>query len=648
MKQVYLSVLLVLVAGCNFNNANRGIADLDIDAYRLISAEENLALLQAPMLKAKVDRGELPRLNERLPADPLIVPVAHKIGLYGGTWRKFDLAADYPTMRLLNHYYGLTRWSPDAQTILPGLASRYDVSPDGQTITFDLRRGVRWSDGAPFTADDILFWWNLALDERYLVAPPEWAYTAGERMEVTAPDPYTIRFSYRHPFYFLPLIMATGFWTAEEIIMPSHYLRQFHPDFNPEYTDFNELDRRRNVFNNPDRPTLAPWRLTYYSPTGDQLVLERNPYYWAVDSLGRQLPYIDRIETIRVQNAEAGVLSVIAGDIDMQFRDVNLSDLALLRHFEDQGDYRLLTWEEGTATWHTIFLNLENPDRTRRSLFQNPEFRRALAIGIDRERMLQVIWHGHGRAQSAAISDESWHFTSEHGQSVFDEWTTRWSEYDPNQANALLDAAGLAERDDAGFRMYQGEPLRLQLNYREMPYAADQAELIKDDWERLGIRVLAKRLPPTDFWTRIDTGQYDMYLEKNSELDLFTFPGVVFPVDAKTWHPLTGRWYRSGGVDGEAPSGYTADLLALYEAAKREPDRMQRHELVLNAIQIQLEHGPFMIGTIGRQKAVVVVKNYVRNVPAKGPVMAPWAQVQPAASFPEQFYYSAEHLYRTE
>lgn len=643
-----LCAAALLLAGCRGGAAEVGQADPDIGAHRGYSPAENRALPEAPMLAQKVRRGELPPVAERLPVDPMVVPVVEEIGLYGGTWRKFDLAQDFVTVRLLNNYYGLTRWSPGGDEILPGLARSWEVSEDGTRTTFRLRKGVHWSDGAPFTAEDILFWWDLAVDDRFLVAPPEWAFAAGERMQILAPDPYTVVFEYAAPFYFLPLILATGFWTSEEILLPAHYLRQFHPDHNPVYEDFNELDRKRRVENNPDRPGLGPWRMVWYAGAGDRAVFERNPYYWAVDSLGRQLPYIDRIEAIRVQSPEAGVLYVISGNVDAQFRQINLNDAALLKRFSEKEGYRLLTWEEGTATWHTIFVNMEIADPERRALFRNPDFRRALSYALYRERIHQVVWMGLGRPQGAAISDEAWHFRSPRGQEVFRKWITAWSEYDPARADSLLNAAGLGERDEDGFRMYRGKPFRIQLDYREMPYAADQAQLVKQDWEAAGIRTLAKRSPGTDFWSRIDLGQYDMYMEKNSELDLFTFPGVVFPVDAKTWHPRTGRWYRSGGEQGEAPSGFTKQLQALYEEMKREPDLDRRHDLVLDAIEIQLEHGPFMIGTSGRQQALVVVGDHVRNVPDEGPVMGPWAQTQPAASFPEQFFYDANHLYAAD
>jgi len=612
--------------------------------YRRYTPQENLSMKESPMLAERVKRGELEPLEQRLPNNPMVVPVVEESGYYGGTWRKYETYGDFVIMRLLNNYYPLTRWSPEADGIIPGVAESWEYSDDGRSVTFHLRKNMKWSNGDLFTAKDILFWWSLCNDQRIGMRPPEWAYSDGVAMDVTAPDDFTVVFTYPSPFYFLPLAMATGFWTPETVLMPSEYLKQFHPDFNSSYKDFTVFNRRNNVALNPDRPTLGPWRLIFISKTNDRAVFERNPYYYAVDPDGRQLPYIDRIEAIRVQSPESGVLYAISGSVDAQFRSINFNDYALLKRFADSGNYRIRTWEEGTASWHGIFPNLEQLDPERRALFLNQNFRIGLAIAVNRERINQVVWNGLSRPQGAAITDESWHFHSPRGQEVLQRWITKWSEFDPVKANEHLDAAGLRERDKDGFRMYKGKPFEVKLEFAGVPYAAEQAPLIAEDWQNVGIRTVARRATDIDLWTRIVAGQYDFYMQHNSELDLFTFPGYVFPTFANTWHPLTGRWYSTGGKEGNPPAGFMKELLDIYEQCKREPDIEKRHGLVLDAIEIQLEKGPFMIGTTGRQKTLIITKNYFRNVPEKG-ILGPWAVCQPGSKFPEQFFYDASHLY---
>jgi peptide/nickel transport system substrate-binding protein len=291
-----------------------------------------------------------------------------------------------------------------------------------------------------------------------------------------------------------------------------------------------------------------------------------------------------------------------------------------------------------------VFPNLQQLDPERRKLFVDQNFRRGMAVAINRERINQVVWNGLSRPQAAAITDESWHFKSPRGQDVLKRWITEWSEYDPKKANEYLDAAGLSRRDEEGYRMYQGKRFEVSLEFAGVPYAADEAPLIEEDWRKVGVRTVARRATDTDLWTRIVAGKYDFYMQHNSELDLFTFPGYVFPTFANTWHPRTGRWYATGGKEGEPPTGFMKTLLDIYEQCKREPDIEKRHNLVLDAIEINMEEGPLMIGTTGRQKTLVVAKNYFRNIPKTG-ILGPWAISQPGSKFPEQFYYDPSFLY---
>ena len=619
----------------------------DLDAYRGVGVEQNRAMAEAPMLAVRVERGELPPIDQRLPENPLVVPVYGEPGLYGGTWRKFDISPDLPTMKLINGYTPLVRWKPDVSGVMPGLAERWEFSADGRKITFHLRRGVKWSDGHPFTSESVAFWWALCLDDRHPDTPPEWAFSNGKRVEVSTPDPYTVVFEYEGPFYFLPLVMATGFWTPERVLAPAHYLREFHPDHNPAYEDFTEMERKRNPSANVDLPALGPWEMSYLSPTADRAVFTRNPYYHGVDPEGRQLPYIDQVECIRVQSPEAGVLYAISGSLDAQFRLINFQDYALLKRFAEKGDYKVHTWEDGSGAWHTVYINWSTPDPRKRELFRDPSFRRGLSHAIDRERINQIIWQGTAEPRQATITDEAWHFNSPRGRDVLHRWKNAWARHDLREANELLDAAGLTGRDDAGFRTFPGgEPLELVLDIYDIPHAADQAELIKDDWKQVGLRVRIRQSGDVDLGARVNRAKFEMYLRITSELDLFTYPSHVFPTQIQTWHPAIGRWYTTGGEEGEAPEpgGVMDQLLKIYEQTKAEPDLEKRHGLVLEAIELHLEHGPFMIGTTGRQKHLVVTTNAMRNVPTGG-IMAPWATSAPGSLFTEQMYYDASRLY---
>jgi peptide/nickel transport system substrate-binding protein len=638
----YLLVILVFAA---LTSSLCAATLLTLDDYIKYTPEQNLRLKEAPMLAKLVEAGKLPPLEQRLPDEPLVIPLVERSGYYGGVWRSFHLTMDMIPVRLITNYYGFTRWQPDVSNICPGIARSWQIEDGGKKTIFKLRKGIKWSDGFPFTSKDIIFWWQLCNDKRTMYVPPEWAYSNGQLMSVSAPDDYTVVFEYNQPFYFLPLIMATGFWVPEFLFMPAHYLKQFHPNYNSAYSDFNILVEKNKFLENPERPSLGPWHLVYISDTRDKVIYERNPYYYAVDPQGRQLPYIDRIESIRVQDAESGVLLAITGAIDIKFRDISIDDYTLLKHFEHKGGYKILKWQEGTAAWHAISINMSSIETDKRELFRNQDFRTALALGVNRDKINQIVWNGEARPQGAAITDESWHFDSERGQKILKEWITKWSEYDPNTANSLLDKVGLNKLDKNGFRLYKGKPLKIFLEFFDDPIAAKEAPLIKQDWEKLGLRIIIKPCFDADLYVRNVEGKYDLLMHHNSEIDLFTFPNFVFPVIPHSWHPQEGRWYSTGGKKGAPPTGFMKELIDIYEKCKTEPDLKKRHGYVLDAIQIQLDNGPFMIGTCGRQRTIVLLKDYVRNVPSDG-ILGPWAICQPASINAEQFYYDSSWLYR--
>lgn len=632
----FISAIIVYTAGVLLASCGGDGPAQDAPAPSL-SREQNLSLRESPMLERRVAAGQLPALADRLPESPRIVEPVEEPGLYGGTWRMYHLYPDLRSIRLINSYWGLTRWSPDTDRIEPNLAESWEYNEAGNAITFHLRRGVRWSDGVPFTSADIAFWWSVAIDNRTAEVPPEWAFSGGELMKLETPDDFTVIFRYKEPFHTIPVMMATGFWVPEVLVRPAHYLKKFHPDHNPVYTDFTQFDQKFGEIVDPARPTLGPWMLTTMSPTGDRVVFERNPYYWAVDTLGRQLPYIDRIESTRVQSPESGVLMVTSGSVDAQFRYVARQDYGLLKRFAEQNDYRILRWEEGTGALFAIVVNMEHRDAGRAELLTNRNLREALAYAIDRELINQVIWEGLSEPQGATITDESWHLQSPRGQQVLERWKKAWSEYDPERSRRLLDAGGFEKMDRDGYRMWKGRPLTIVMDVQDWPLAMDQALLLQKMFADVGLRVLLQRDIGGRRERRIREAEYDIYMQHMSEMDLFTFPGYVFPVVRYHWHPRSGQWYATGGKEGMEPTGWTRELVDLYDEIKREPNLERRHELVLDAIEIQLREGPFIIGTTGRQFSPVILRNNFRNVPESG-IIGPWAIVQPASKNPEQFF----------
>jgi peptide/nickel transport system substrate-binding protein len=594
------------------------------------------------MLAEAVAAGRLAPLAQRLPQDPLVVKPYERPGIYGGTWHMMHDNPDLGILKMIAGYATLMRWRADCTGVEPGLARSWEFNRDGSVLTIHLRRGIKWSDGVDFTSEDFAFWYQLCNDKREQFKPPYWCLVHGKPMQVETPDRYTIVMRFAGPNWFVPLHLATGFWWADEYICPKHYLEQFHPDYNPKYHDFVEFDHRNLNYSNPDRPTLWPWRLAQIEEGGYRVKLERNPYYWMVDTLGRQLPYIDRIESSLVLDPQVRVLKVLAGEVDCQFRRLELRDLGLFAQGQKRGDYRILRWQSQSGAETSVLLNWSAPDPVLRQLIRDKRFRRALSLGIDREKCNEIAWRGLATPQQATVSRAGWHFQDPEGKKLFDEWANSYAEFNLAEGNRLLDEMGLIRRDDEGYRL-RPDGQRLSLNFEVSADAQqgpepDEAVIIQADWRKLGIDVIITTPPGAEFTNRQRLGTYTVSTHGEAEMDLFTYPDWVFPTEDKYWHPAIGKWYKSGGKEGEAPTGPMKRLLDIYDRIKTERDLEKRHRLVQEAVRVHINEGPFCLGTAARTPVLVIAKNSFRNVPPTG-ILGPWAVSGPASSFPEQFFF---------
>lgn len=600
---------------------------------------------EAPMLAQLVDSAQLPPLEERIPENPLIAKHLYEgyegPGIYGGTWHRFHSNPDLGTWKMTAGYAPLVRWNWACDAIEPGLAESWAFNEDGTVLTMHLRKGLRWSDGHPYTSRDFAFWYELCEDERHQYAPPVWSRVNGVPMTVETPDDYTIVMKFAGPNWLVPLWLATGYWWCNEYNIPRHYLENFHPDYNDEYKDFVTFQRKNINHQNPDRPTMWPWRIKEIEKGGFQVLLERNPYYYVVDDHGRQLPYIDQVKTSLITEPQVSVLKVLSGEVDCQFRGLQLRDLALFVKGQERGKYRIKMWKSAAGAEPAVNLNWSDNDPVLRQLIRDQRFRKALALGIDREKCNEIAWRGMLQPQAATVSREAWHFGDEEGQALFRAWEQADADFDLDRANALLDDMGLTERDAEGYRLRpDGQRLTMVFDVpssKNIPYENDIGLIIAEGWREMGLDIVIYTPPGAELKLRRDLGEFTIHLHGEGEMDLFTYPEWVFPTRATYWHPKVGRWYDSGGARGEPPTGPLKKLLDIYDDIKKEPDLQARHQLVRDAVQIHIDEGPFHLGTVGRAPQVVIVGEHFHNVPDTG-ILGPWAIVAPAISFPEQYF----------
>lgn len=630
-------------------------------------AEEAAAVVskykEAPMLAELVKAGKLPPVDERLPKDPPVVVPVESVGQYGGTWHGVSWDNSIPNFKM-KLYDPPVRWKPDYTGYEPGLAVSYEWSDDGKTITFRFREGVKWSDGEPFTMKDLKFWWeDLALNEEYrVIQVPWWARNSdGTPVTMEFPDDYTWVIKFDKAQWIMPYVLAQGFWEWEPLMKPMHYLQQFHPKYNSAGA-YEELDKKDRWWENPDYPTLFAWHVVAYK-VGELTTLERNPYYWKVDTEGNQLPYIDRLEVEIIVDPEVRTLQISQGKYEASFRGTDdPRNIPFLLEQAEAGGYHIQEgWMNGAGAWPGWLINQdyheeqdydpakETPKAKEiRELLRNKLFRKGLSVALNRQRLIDVVWDGIGTPQQGTISPQAWHFQSEKGKKVFEEWAAADAEYDPELAKQRFDEIGFKDVDGDGFReLPSGEKFELILDLSDWGgklVATESTEVFAKDLEAVGIKTIINNVigqPDANL-----RGNYGLYMLRNmhmSEIDLWTYPDWVFPLrgggEGSRAFPMQGLYYQTGGKEGwePAPDSPAAKLQALYKQGLEEPDIEKRHEIVYEAIRIHIEEGPFALGASGDQPMPVVLKNNFHNVPTYG-VLGPWAPGSPGNTHPEQYW----------
>lgn len=614
---------------------------------------------EAPMLAEMVAAGELPPVEERLPVEPVVVPVVNEIGQYGGTWNTATWWSGYGNIKMIA-YDPPVRWKADYTGYEPGLFADWVFNDDGTEVTFHLREGVRWSDGAPFTTKDLQFWWeDVASNDDYGVVQIPWYgfKSNGDPMDVEFVDDYTMVWTWDEPHWITPTILAQGFWESEPLYTPRHYLEQFHPDYS-DAEDYAEYELMSRWIENPDHPTMLAWKTERFVP-GERTVLVRNPYYWKVDPEGNQLPYIDRMDVELVEDEEIRLLNLSEGKYDASFRDGSYNPLHipfLAEKAEESGYTMYLNWVNGAGGWPCWLINQDyigpgddpEMDAEIRALLRSVDWRKGVSVAIDRDRLIDVVWDGIGIPQQSTISPQAWHFESDEGRAVFEAWAAADAEYDPDLAASRFEAAGFVDADGDGWRdLPSGKAFQLILDSGDWggKTVSENSNIeLAEQLRAVGIDTIVNDLFGQPEWgLRQREAKYMFRNCHASELDIWTYPDWIFPLrDNRAW-PMQGKWRQTGGAEGEEPlpGSAAARLQDLYDQGIAEGNQERRHEIVWEAIQIHIDEGPFTLGGAGDQPMPVVIKHNFHNVPEVG-ILGPWAPGSPGNLHPEQFYMTEE------
>jgi peptide/nickel transport system substrate-binding protein len=596
---------------------------------------------EAPLLAELVKAGKLPPVEQRLPEEPLIVKPVASIGQYGGTWhRAFTGIKDYHTWGRVM-YEPMLRWPRDPKDpIQPGLAKKWEWSADGKALTLTLRKGLKWSNGDPFTVDDITFWWNdIELDTNITKAPhTEWV-VEGKPMELEKVDDVTIKLKFAGPN---GLAESTGLafhgnqWPLGferfGFFAPRRYLEKFHPKYNKDLKDYKAFEEKAFDYN-AERPMMTPWVVDKWSAGATELVLKRNPYYWKTDPEGNQLPYIDYMQLALVENTEALNLLAVAGKLDMHERNLDIAKYPVFKDNAEKGGYHVELWPSANASMIAVFPNQSYDDPKYRELLQNLKFRQALSLAINRDTINEVAYLGQGIPRTSTVVSQS--------PSFIPALEKYYAEYSPDQAQALLDEIGLKAGADGKRTFEDGSPLELMIDTHWTAGAnLDAIELIVENWNKVGLKTAVKTMQRDVFWPRA-CGNETMFSIWSTDrgLQAMVDPIYQFPFDERSWMaPAFGLWYKSGGKQGEKPTADFQKAMDLYDTYKKTVDPAKQLELGTAIVKISTEN-LWAIGTVGMNPSPTVIKNNFKNVIEKD-FVTDWIIMSPGTQDPCQYYFA--------
>lgn len=564
----------------------------------------------------------LPPLAERLPEEPLVTAPYTQIGRYGGVLDVLSNATEAGTSDFLSvRHVNLVRISDDLQTIVPNVAKDWEWNEDFTELTFFLRKGHKWSDGAPFTAEDVKFWYDdLALDSNVIPKPKDYVLAAGERMQVEVVDPQTVRFVLPAP---KPGLLSHFAISYAQGFQPKHFLGQFHPKHNPDadelakslgfengyaviaayYGNSDWTDTPTPMLAHPDKvdgmpkatmPTLESH--IYVKDTTEGRHLVANPYFHIVDTAGNQLPYISEQDEVYINENEVRLLKLVNAEVDYKSQSVHLPGAPMLLDGQEKGNYTIDL--RPTISMPVVSFNLTSENLEKRKVFGDLRFRQAMSVAINRDEINEVAFFGLGQPkQYTGFSPEP--------EFIPDEWKQHYAQFDPALAGKLLDEVGLADKDGDGFReLPNGDKLVLDIRFATQGISGKVVELVAQHWSDAGVQTTFKEVTPDEYRSAQSSNQLDIGAwEKGLPLAMILGlnESFVAPFGDYFNHRtgmLWGEYLETDGAKGVQPPDWVYQMSDDIDAFQSTPVGTQESAALGLRLVENLTGNLVMIGTV--------------------------------------------------
>ena len=615
-----------------------------------------------------IGNSDLPPVADRLPDDPIVFFPNNLVGNYGGTMNHLGNNTEAGTGEFCSvRNTNLVVFDDVLGKIYPLVAKSWEWNDDFTELIIHTRPGHKWSNGDPFTADDITFWYNdFILDEVMHPKTPQKWLIGGEPMIAETLSETSMRFVLPAP---KPGLVAQFAGYYGETFLPQKFLKQFYPKYNPDadklaqaaglengyaavhlYTHGTDwTDAPSPMLKNQDaatklgrnvKPMLEPWIL--FSEDADHRKWVPNPYYFGVDSAGQQLPYIDHMYERYVPQAEVRNLMISNGEIGWKGQSLEIEDVPVLQANQEQGNYTVhLPPRIGTN--HAITFNVTHKDESMRAILSDIRFRQAVSLSLDREEIQDLVYLGEGTIAQGTRFDPAgvdW---------VDPELLEYMIEYDPDRSIELLDEIGMIDTDGDGYREKpDGSQFILQDIFSEQYGPVRLHELWQAYFKDIGLKLTLKEVTSDEYRALQGSNDHDMTINGGqvTAMDLAQRTQNFKPPFASYFGATFGSPWAvwMDGKGGQEPPEHVkrwAKLADQFQMLEMGSDEQIAIGMQLNE---EMTKQLYWIGGVGQNPSPLVVHNDLEN--AKPYTVFSWDHLLAAPYRFNQIFFKEDSSFR--